>query len=77
MKLGLNPAAGKRGQDVVAAGVWQGTKLVAGGRWALVSCVVAPEFVWEDFELGERDRLAREFPRFAGDIAALTRMTSP
>lgn len=73
VKLGLNPAAGERVQDVVTAGTWQGTRLAAGGRWALVSCVVAPEFVWEDFELGERAALTEAYPGFAGDITSLTR----
>jgi hypothetical protein len=73
VKLGLNLAQGERPQDAVAAGVWQGTRLAAGGRWALATCVVAPEFVWSDFELGERAALGAAYPGFAADIAALTR----
>jgi predicted cupin superfamily sugar epimerase len=73
VKLGLNPAAGERPQDLVPAGVWQGTQLVAGGRWALVSCVVAPEFVWSDFELARREALVAAHPERAADIRALTR----
>jgi hypothetical protein len=73
VKLGLNPAAGERPQDVVAAGIWQGTRLAPGGRWALVSCVVAPEFLWSDFELGGREALATAHPDRAADIRALTR----
>jgi predicted cupin superfamily sugar epimerase len=74
VKLGLNPAAGERVQDAVPAGVWQGTRLVPGGRWALVSCVVVPEFVWGDFELGERAALTAAWPDFAEGIEALTRI---
>ena len=73
VKLGLHLAAGERPQDVVPAQVWQGTRLVAGGRWALVSCVVAPEFVWSDFALGLRDALLASHPAFAEGIRALTR----
>jgi hypothetical protein len=73
VKLGLNLAAGERPQDVVPAQTWQGTRLVAGGRWALLSCVVAPEFVWEEFELGDRSALIAAYPEFAADIRALTR----
>jgi hypothetical protein len=73
VKLGLNPAAGERPQDLVPAGVWQGTRLVAGGRWALVSCVVAPEFVWSDFELARRETLVAAHPERAADIRTLTR----
>ncbi|MDI1249879.1 MAG: cupin domain-containing protein [Lacunisphaera sp.] len=73
VKLGLNPAAGERVQDAVPAGEWQGTRLAPGGRWALVSCVVVPEFVWSDFELGDRAALTAAWPAFAEAIEALTR----
>ncbi len=73
VRLGMDVAAGERPQDVVAAGVWQGTRLVAGGRWALVSCVVAPEFRWNDFTLGERAALIERYPDYRDGIAALTR----
>ena len=36
--LGADVMAGERLQDVVRAGVWQGTRLREGGRWALVTC---------------------------------------
>jgi predicted cupin superfamily sugar epimerase len=71
--LGLDLASGQRFQDVVPAHAWQGTRLRAGGRWALVSCVVTPEFVWDDFELGEREALKERYPAFAEGVAALTR----
>lgn len=71
--LGLDLAAGQHPQDVVPAHDWQGTRLRAGGRWALVSCVVTPEFVWDDFELGECEALRERYPAFAEGIAALTR----
>ncbi|AOS45324.1 hypothetical protein Verru16b_02404 [Lacunisphaera limnophila] len=71
--LGLDLAAGETPQDVVAAGVWQGTRLRAGGRWALVSCVVAPEFRWSEFTLGDRRELTAAYPGFASEILGLTR----
>ncbi len=74
IKLGLDPAAGERAQDAVPALTWQGTRLAGGGRWALVSCVVVPEFVWNDFELGERATLTAAWPAFAEGIMALTRI---
>lgn len=73
VRLGLDLAAGETPQDVVPAGVWQGTRLKSGGRWALVSCVVAPEFVWSEFTLGDRGELSARYPSFAQEIAALTR----
>ena len=74
VKLGLDVTVGERPQDVVPAQFWQGTRLKAGGRWAFVSCVVAPEFVWGDFELGHREVLTAAWPAFAEGITALTRM---
>jgi predicted cupin superfamily sugar epimerase len=73
VRLGLNPAAGEAPLDAVRAGVWQGTRLREGGRWALVSCVVAPEFRWSDFVLGDRAALTAAFPAFGAEILALTR----
>lgn len=77
VKLGLNLSAGERPQDVAPANVWQGTRLAAGGRWALISCVVAPGFVWSDFELGTRETLVAVHPGFADGIRALTRAAPP
>ena len=77
VKLGLNLAHGERPQDVVSAQTWQGTRLAAGGRWALVTCVVAPEFVWSEFELGAREVLQAGWPEFAEGIRALTRAQPP
>jgi predicted cupin superfamily sugar epimerase len=77
VKLGLNLAAGERPQDVAPAKSWQGTRLTTGGRWALVTCVVAPEFVWSDFELGSRDALIAAYPDYADDVRALTRAQPP
>ncbi len=77
VRLGLNVAAGELPQDVVPAHTWQGTQLVAGGRWALVSCITVPEFVWTDFELGRREPLTAVYPDFAEGIRALTRLQPP
>ena len=73
VSLGLDPAAGQRAQDVVRSGVWQGTRLRSGGAWALVSCIVLPEFTWAEFEAAGSDELARRYPNWADDIRALTR----
>lgn len=60
-------------QHTVPAGDWQGARLRAGGRWALVSCVVAPEYRDEGFTLGDRDALAAAFPAWADAVARFTR----
>lgn len=71
--LGADLAAGQTLQEMVPAGAWQGARLKAGGRWGLVSCIVAPEYQPEGFVLGGRAELMAAFPRFAEAIAALTR----
>jgi predicted cupin superfamily sugar epimerase len=41
-----------------------------------MSCIVAPEFHWEDFELGPRAALMSAYPGFVEGIVALTRVHS-
>ena len=77
IKMGLDLPAGELPQTVVQARVWQGTRLLHGGRWALMSCIVAPEFRWEDFELATRHQLAAAHPDFVEAICALTRLHPP
>ena len=44
--------------------------------YALVSCVVAPGFHWEDFVMGDRAALIDAFPKHKEIITTLTRETS-
>ncbi len=73
LRLGTDLAAGDRPQAVVPAGVWQGTRLVAGGRWALLGTTMAPAFEPGRVEPGRRDELAARWPARRGLIEALTR----
>lgn len=73
LRLGGDLVAGERPQAVVPAGTWQGTRLVAGGRWALLGTTVAPGFAVADFELGRRAELVTRWPAHRGTIEALTR----
>lgn len=73
VRLGADLAAGQRPQALVPAGVWQGSRLVPGGRYALLGTTVAPGFEPEDCERGTRAELAAGWPEHAGLIAALTR----
>jgi predicted cupin superfamily sugar epimerase len=70
--LGADWAAGLRPQAVVPRGVWQGARLAAGGRYALLGCTVAPGFDYADYESGMRSALTATYPDFANWIAALT-----
>jgi uncharacterized protein len=71
--LGSDLLGGQRVQHVAPAGSWQGTRLVPGGRVALLGATMAPGFDPEDFERGDRDALCRAFPAEAALIAELTR----
>ena len=73
LRLGTGLAAGERPQAVVPAGTWQGARLVAGGRWALLGTTVAPGFEPGDFELGRREDLVARWPRHRALVEALTR----
>ena len=72
LTMGPKPQEGMHLQVVVPGGVWQGARMAAGGRYALLGCTVAPGFEFEDFELGKRETLLREFPAYATIIRALT-----
>lgn len=73
--LGQDIVAGMHLQHVVPAGAWQGSRLRAGGKYALLGTTVAPGFDFQDFEIGERNKLMAEFPQFAEMIQGLTRQT--
>lgn len=48
-QLGLDLKNGERPQAIVLANEWQSAKPM--GKWALVSCTVAPGFEFEKFEM--------------------------
>jgi predicted cupin superfamily sugar epimerase len=71
--IGNDLLRGQRPQVVVERGVWQGSRLVEGGRWALLGCTVSPGFEFEDYDAGEREELCEAWPEFVEEITALTR----
>jgi len=71
--IGNDLLRGQRPQVVVGRWVWQGSRLVEGGRWALLGCTVSPGFEFEDYEAGERETLCAQWPDYAEQITALTR----
>lgn len=58
-------------QAVVPAGRWFGATVV--GDFALVGCTVAPGFDFQDFEMGDRATLIRQFPQCRQVIEQLTK----
>lgn len=75
--LGHDVMHGQRVQFVVPRGVWQGSRLVPGGRFALMGTTMAPGFTPADFTGGDRDELIAQYPAVAEMIRALTRPGSP
>jgi predicted cupin superfamily sugar epimerase len=71
--LGNDLAAGQRPQVLVERGVWQGSRLLDGGSWALLGCTVSPGFEYEDYSAAGRAELTAKWPSFTAQIRALTR----
>ena len=70
--LGQDLAKGMRPQAIVPQGVWQGSRLVPGGRFALLGTTVAPGFDFADYEHARRDALLSSHPTFRDLILSLT-----
>lgn len=75
--LGPDVLGSERVQAVVPRGVWQGSRVRAGGRWALLGTTMAPGFEFSDYEPGDRDRLIASYPEAAERIRQLTREGAP
>lgn len=70
--LGQDIDAGQRVQMHVPKHVWQGSQLLAGGRFALLGCTVSPGFDYADYESGKREVLLEQYPQAEAEIRALT-----
>jgi predicted cupin superfamily sugar epimerase len=70
--LGPDLTAGEVPQVVVPGGVWQGTRLVGEGGFALLGCTVAPGFDYADYRSATRAELVAGWPAFATQIEGLT-----
>jgi predicted cupin superfamily sugar epimerase len=69
--LGPDLIAGQRPQVVVPRGVWQGSRLRDGGRFALLGTTMAPGFDFADYEAGDPAALAAAYPAVADFIRRL------
>jgi predicted cupin superfamily sugar epimerase len=76
LRIGNRLAEGEQPQVVVPRGVWQGSHLVAAGKWALLGCTVSPGFEFEDYESATREDLCAKWPKFCPLIAQLTRTSA-
>lgn len=72
--LGTDLEEGMKMQLAVPHGTWQGSRVAAGGKFALMGTTVAPAFDFADCEMADRAALEREHPAFAELIRQLTRL---
>lgn len=73
VELGSDLAAGQQVQFVVPAESWQGARLTADGKFALMGTSMAPGYIDEDYEGGERETLIASYPDQAERIRELSR----
>ena len=71
--LGSDLLKGMRPQVIVPRGVWQGGRLLLGGKFALLGATVSPGFELVDYEVGQRNLLVKSYPNFKDLIIALTK----
>lgn len=71
VRMGSDIRQGEQVQHVVPAGTWQAGELVAGGRYALFGCTMAPGFTGGCFEAGPADVLRQAFPHATEVIGRL------
>ena len=71
--LGQDIMNGQRVQVTVPNNSWQGCFLNERGKFALMSCTVAPGFEFADFELAHKEELLEQYPGQHDLILKLTR----
>lgn len=71
--LGTDLKTGARPQLVVPPGVWQGSRVSAGGSFALFGTTMAPGFTFDGFEMGEREALLAAYPQHGELVRRYTR----
>ena len=69
--LGPDLRNGMKFQHVVPGGVWQGSRLVKGGEYALLGTTMAPGFDYADFVKGNRQELVAKYPAHARFVSEL------
>lgn len=73
MLLGTHLNAGMQPQVLIPAGVWQGARLLSGGKFALMGTTMAPGFAYSDYQSASQKVLTARYPEFKELIITLTR----
>jgi len=71
--LSADLQSGHQPQVVVRGHTWQGCKLAAGGKWALLGTTMSPGFDRADYEHGDREQLIAQYPGAVEQIREYTR----
>jgi predicted cupin superfamily sugar epimerase len=71
--LGSDFSAGMSPQLLVPKNVWQGSRLLPGGSFALLGCTVSPGFDYSDYQAGTFAELSAQWPQHRELIRILTR----
>jgi len=72
--IGINIGKNEVPQITIPRNVWFAAEPIDEDSYTLVGCTVAPGFDFNDFELGEREHLLKEFPHHKELITRLTRI---
>ena len=65
VEIGNDFSTGQTPQVIVPKGVWQGSKLKKGGKFALVGTSMSPGFEFEDYLAGNKENLLCKYPEFS------------
>lgn len=75
--LGHDVLGGQKVQHVVARAVWQGSRLLPGGHFALLGTTMTPGFTENDYVGGDQAQLLEQYPHESELIRLLTRPGEP
>ena len=74
--LGQDLLGGQKVQHVVPHDVWQGSRLLPGGQFAILGTTMAPGYTGEDYVGGDPDELIAAYPDREALIEQLTHRES-
>ncbi|MBU2690879.1 MAG: cupin domain-containing protein [Candidatus Eisenbacteria bacterium] len=72
IKIGNDLKQDHRPQILTPAGSWQGSRLVSGGKYALMGTTMVPGFEFTDYKAAVRTELISKYPEFEELIKELT-----
>ena len=70
--LGQDIMNGQKLQENVSKGIWQGSRLVPGGKWTLLGTSMSPGYTDSGYTHGHREELISRFPQHEEIIRFIT-----